>query len=74
VPQNREVQRAVIGVANLYRKPKPPTPAEVAAARAELATAKISAYIKRIVDEAPPLTAEQRERLVGLLGGAPTDA
>ncbi len=40
-------------------------------------TAKLAEYIKRTVDAAPPLTAEQRDRLAALLrpmGGGPRDA
>ncbi len=40
---------------------------QVDAARADLATANISAYIRRVIDAAPPLTPEQRDRLAVLL-------
>ncbi len=36
-------------------------------ARRELRAAKLAAHIERVVAEAPPLTAEQRDRLAGLL-------
>jgi hypothetical protein len=40
--------------------------------RSELRAARAEDYIKRLVDEAPPLTSEQRDRLAVLLrGGAP---
>ena len=41
--------------------------------RRELRTARAAEYISKIVDSAPPLTAEQRDRLAALLrspGGA----
>ncbi len=43
-----------------------PTPALVEARR-DLAAAKLEAYIQRVVDEAPELTAEQKSRLALLL-------
>ena len=39
----------------------------------ELATARIAEYVARVVDAAPPLTPEQRDRIAALLrptGGA----
>lgn len=33
----------------------------------DLATARIAEYIERVVDSAPPLTAEQRDRIAALL-------
>jgi hypothetical protein len=62
-------------VAGLVSKGAPPE--QVDAARADLATANISAYIRRVIDAAPPLTAEQRDRLATLLrpdGGGPCAA
>lgn len=41
----------------------------VQTARQELAAAKIAAYVKRVVAEAPPLTDEQRARLACLFAG-----
>lgn len=43
------------------------TPADVSEARRDLAAAKLADYIKRTVDQAPPLTDEQRERIAALL-------
>ncbi|MGW9716953.1 hypothetical protein, partial [Micrococcus aloeverae] len=43
------------------------TPADVVAARRTLAAAKIAAYVSKVLDEAPPLTVEQRDHLTGLL-------
>ncbi|XVQ83163.1 hypothetical protein ACQP2K_30615 [Microbispora siamensis] len=41
-------------------------------ARADLKALKAEAYIKQLVDEAPPLSQEQRDRLALLLrGGGP---
>lgn len=41
------------------------------AARRDLAEAKIAGYIERVVNEAPPLSETQRERLAALLRGGP---
>lgn len=41
----------------------------VRTARQELASAKIAAYVKRIVEEAPPFTDDQRAKLTQLLAG-----
>jgi hypothetical protein len=38
-------------------------------ARRDLAEAKIAQYIRQVVEAAPPLTAEQRDRLALLLRG-----
>lgn len=43
---------------------------ELLEARRDLRAERLAAYITRTVDEAPPLTAEQRARLTALLGGA----
>ncbi len=43
---------------------------EVEQARRQLAEAKLAAYIQRVVDEAPPLSLEQRDRLAVLLCGS----
>ncbi len=51
-----------------------PTDVEaITEARRDLAVAKIEAYVKRVVDAAPPLTDEQRDRLALLLRG-PSDS
>lgn len=50
--------------ANRWRKP------EAESIARDLAAARIQDYIKRVVDAAPPLTSEQRDRLAGLLRGA----
>ncbi|WP_420112336.1 hypothetical protein [Pseudactinotalea sp.] len=36
-------------------------------ARRDLAAAKIAAYVEKVVAEAPPLTAEQRDRLSAII-------
>jgi hypothetical protein len=49
-----------------------PTNADaIADARRELKAARLAAYIERVVDEAPVLTGEQRDRLALLLRGTP---
>ncbi len=45
-------------------------PQRVQQARADLAAAKIADYIERVVAEAPPLTAEQRDKLAVILRGS----
>lgn len=42
----------------------------LADARRQLKASRAEAYINKLVDSAPPLTDEQRDRLVGLLKGA----
>lgn len=43
---------------------------EIDAARRDLKAIKAEEYIREVVDQAPPLTAEQVERLRALLGAA----
>ena len=43
----------------------------IADARRELKAARLADYITRVVDESPPLTGEQRNRLALLLRGTP---
>jgi hypothetical protein len=40
------------------------------ASRQRLAEAKLAAYISKVVECAPPLTAEQRDRLATILRGS----
>ncbi|HLM20881.1 MAG TPA: hypothetical protein VK390_05065 [Propionibacteriaceae bacterium] len=45
----------------------------IADARRDLRAAKLEDHIRQVVDQAPPLTPEQAERLAALLhGGGPT--
>jgi hypothetical protein len=59
-------QRARVAHAVRYHGPDAP---EVADARRDLAAANLAAYIEKTVSNAPPLTAEQRDRLALLLRG-----
>lgn len=43
------------------------SPARLEEARVDLAAARLAEHIRRVVDAAPPLTPEQRERLALLL-------
>ena len=63
---NHELARAVIGVANAHQG-ESPDPEKIAAARANLAAAKIKAYIENTLAAAPPISDEARARLVRLL-------
>lgn len=45
-------------------------PEQIAQARRDHAAATLESHISRIVGAAPPLTAEQRDRLAALLRGA----
>jgi hypothetical protein len=55
-------------VASLTRSRTPDDP-DLIAARRNLRAARLEDYIRRTVDAAPPLTAEQRDRLALLLRG-----
>jgi hypothetical protein len=43
-------------------------PEKIDEARRDLAAANIEAYVRKVVDAAPPLTPEQRDRLALLFG------
>lgn len=53
-------------VASLSRSRTSDDP-DLLAARLRLKVARLEDYITRVVDEAPPLTAEQRDKLAALL-------
>ena len=59
-------------VASLSRSRTPDDP-DLVAARRNLRAARLEDYIRRTVDAAPPLTAEQRDRLAVLLRGEAGD-
>jgi hypothetical protein len=50
-----------------HEKKKNPN-ADVTALRRQLKAERIEEYVRRVIDEAPPLSAEQRERIARLLG------
>lgn len=56
--------RARVAALKRHRGDRDP---ELTAARRELAAEKLAAHIRRVVDDAPPLTAEQIDRLRALL-------
>ena len=60
------VTRDKARVASLTRSRTPDDP-ELLDARRNLAAENLAAFIERTVDAAPPLTAEQRAKLAGLL-------
>lgn len=55
-------------VASLSRSRTPDDP-DLLEARRNLRAARLAEHITRVVDEAPPLTTEQRDRLAILLRG-----
>lgn len=55
-------------VAALVRH-KPADAPEVAEARRDLRAARLADYVRRVIDEAPPLTDDQRRRIAALLQG-----
>lgn len=68
MPSKVLTARSKLGVATRRANPE-----QIAAARQELAAAKIEEYIAKVVAEAPPLSPEQRDRLAMLFhpaGGA----
>jgi hypothetical protein len=58
MPSKVLTARSKLGVASRRADPN-----QIAAARQELAAAKLEAYIAKVVAEAPPLSPEQRDRL-----------
>lgn len=67
-------------VASLTRSREPDDPDllaardALAAARTELQVARAQDYVQRLVDAAPPLSADQRSRLAALLLASPVAA
>jgi hypothetical protein len=55
-------------VAALSRDRKPTDP-DLLAAKRDLRASRAEEYIERIVNQAPPLTADQRSRIAALLRG-----
>lgn len=64
------VRRERAKVAALARH-RPPNDPDAIDARRDLAAANIEAYVRRVVDAAPPLTDSQRDRLAALLRPIP---
>lgn len=58
--------RARLAALSRGRRPDDP---EVTSARRDLETERLADHIRRVVDAAPPLTAEQRDRLAFLIRG-----
>jgi len=67
VSQPANHYRAKIAALSRSRTPDDP---ELVGARRDHRAARLEAYIRLAVDAAPPLTAEQRDRLAVLLRGA----
>ena len=59
-------ERAKIASWSRYRDPDDP---ELEEARRNLRAERLADHVARVVDEAPPLTAEQRDRIAAILQG-----
>lgn len=57
-------------VASLSRS-RPPDDPDLVAARRNLRAAHLAEYVRKAVEQAPPLTAEQRARVAAALGLVP---
>lgn len=66
-PKVAEKRALVGGLSRAVNNGERPDNGELNSAKAELAEAKIEAYVEKILSEAPPLTTEQRTRLAELL-------
>ncbi len=66
MPNQTHRARARVAALSRYRTSDD---AELSSARAELRTAAAEDYIRRLVEAAPPLNAEQKSRLGALLQG-----
>ena len=60
--------RARVGALSRSRRPDDP---ELLNARRDLAAERLAAYVAKTVAQAPPLTAEQRDRIAALLRPIP---
>jgi hypothetical protein len=68
LPEAQILPQLRAGIARATRKSQltgDPSPA--VEARRDYAAAKIEDYVRRVVDQAPPLTEEQRNRLTAIL-------
>jgi len=68
-----ERRTAAARKAALSRSHQPGSPAMLQVER-DLAVARLADYISRVVDSAPELSADQRQRLAALLRGGGLDA
>lgn len=62
------------GTLAALKRHHPNSPELIAPAARELKVAILAEYIRKVVDAAPPLTADQRDRLAVLLRGGPDAA
>ena len=60
-------------IAALSRDRKPDDP-ELVAARRDLAYERLAEHVRKVVDAAPPATADQLARIAAILVGTATDA
>ncbi|TSD95048.1 hypothetical protein FOS14_18820 [Skermania sp. ID1734] len=65
-PSSPAVRHERARVAALTRDRKPDDP-ELLEARRNLRAETLAEYVRRVVDAAPPLTPEQRDKIAGLL-------
>jgi hypothetical protein len=65
VPRRKDPLRVAIGDYGYARKRKAP-PEEIERLHAEMVTEQIRDYVAKLLVDAPPLSAEQRDRLAAL--------
>jgi hypothetical protein len=70
MPLATQSQRAVVARAHRAAKRDPSRADDLATAQRDYAALKLEDCIRKIVESAPPLTPEQRDRLAVLLRGA----
>ena len=69
IPLSPESRSARARIANYAGRGRPETDPDLTEARREFKASTLADHIRATVDEAPPLTPEQRDRLALLLRG-----
>ena len=67
MPAKSSQRRRAAAVVGALQRHHGPADARLTDARRDLRAAELEEHVRRIVDAAPPLTAEQRDRLAALL-------
>lgn len=71
LPESRQARsRLALSAQKLRRNPSPTNVAAARAARRDYAAVALAEHIRRVVDNAPPLTVEQCDTLVAILRGS----